>query len=361
MFRPDPRFILDDTGLSREMPAAVAAEAAEDDSLLDAYSRTVSGLIERIGPAVVRVETQGAGRGGGIGSGVVITPDGIILTNAHVVEGAKRVAVATADGRSLQAETLGADPDSDVAVLRADSRLALPAAPLGNSRRLRRGQIVVAIGNPLGFESTATAGIISALGRTLRARTGRLIEDIIQTDAALNPGNSGGPLVASNGAVIGINTAVIQGAQGLCFAVASNTAGFVLGEVLAPWAGAAQLDRGGRADRADRAAGGLCAGARPGLRRADRLARSRRGGGARGAGRRRPGGGVRRRAHRRRRRPDPPARRRAHRPAGGGGGGARRRAGDIRGGADGARPHPDPLPRAGEGGWCVNEPLRAPP
>ena len=233
MFQPDPRFILDDTGLSRKMPAAVAAEAAEDDALLDAYSRTVSGLIERIGPAVVRVETQGAGRGGGIGSGVVITPDGIILTNAHVVEGAKRVAVATADGRSLQAETLGADPDSDVAVLRADSRLALPAAPLGNSRRLRRGQIVVAIGNPLGFESTATAGIISALGRTLRARTGRLIEDIIQTDAALNPGNSGGPLVASNGAVIGINTAVIQGAQGLCFAVASNTAGFVLGEVLA--------------------------------------------------------------------------------------------------------------------------------
>ena len=233
MFQPDPRFILDDTGLSREMPAAVATEAAEDDSLLDAYSRTVSGLIERIGPAVVRVETQGAARGGGIGSGVVITPDGIILTNAHVVEGAKRVAVATADGRSLQAETLGADADSDVAVLRADSRLALPAAPLGNSRHLRRGQIVVAIGNPLGFESTATAGIISALGRTLRARTGRLIEDIIQTDAALNPGNSGGPLVASNGEVIGINTAVIQGAQGLCFAVASNTAGFVLGEVLA--------------------------------------------------------------------------------------------------------------------------------
>jgi S1-C subfamily serine protease len=233
MFQPNSRFVLDDIGVSREMPVQVPADTAEDDdSLLDAYSRTVSGLIERIGPSVVRVETKAAGRGG-IGSGVVITPDGLILTNSHVVEGARRVGVATPDGRSVQAEILGADPDSDVAVLRADSRAALPAAPLGNSRRLRRGQIVVAIGNPLGFESTATAGIISALGRTLRARTGRLIEDIIQTDAALNPGNSGGPLVASSGEVVGINTAVIQGAQGLCFAVASNTAGFVLGEVLA--------------------------------------------------------------------------------------------------------------------------------
>jgi S1-C subfamily serine protease len=230
-----PRLILDDT-------SAISAPAPQpqipdlDAMALDAYSRTVSGVVERLGPTVVRVEVrraQGARLGGGVGSGVVITPDGLILTNSHVVEGGRQVRVATADGRSLDASVLGDDADSDIALLRADSSTALVSAKLGDSKRLRRGQLVVAIGNPLGFESTATAGIVSALGRSLRSRTGRMIEDIVQTDAALNPGNSGGPLVASNGDVVGINTAIIQGAQGLCFAVASNTASFVLGELLA--------------------------------------------------------------------------------------------------------------------------------
>jgi S1-C subfamily serine protease len=229
-----PRLILDESG-------AFAGAALQppipdlDATALDAYSRAVSGVVERIGPTVVRVEVArapGARLGGGVGSGVVITPDGLILTNSHVVDGGQ-VRVATADGRSLGASVLGDDPDSDIALLRADSQTALASARLGDSKRLRRGQLVVAIGNPLGFESTATAGIVSALGRSLRSRTGRMIEDVIQTDAALNPGNSGGPLVASNGEVVGINTAIIQGAQGLCFAVASNTASFVLGELLA--------------------------------------------------------------------------------------------------------------------------------
>jgi len=229
---PIARVVLDKSGTGRE-PSALEAAPDADAALLDAYSRTVSGVIDRVGPAVVRVEARRAGRSAGAGSGVVMTPDGLVLTNSHVVDGAREVRVATHDARSLRAEVLGDDPDSDIAVLRADSRTDLNAARLGNSKALRRGQLVVAIGNPLGFESTATAGIVSALGRTLRARTGRLIEDIIQTDAALNPGNSGGPLVASNGEVVGINTAIIQGMQGLCFAVASNTAQFVLGELLA--------------------------------------------------------------------------------------------------------------------------------
>jgi S1-C subfamily serine protease len=230
-----PRLILDDTGaFSGPTPQPPLPDG--DVEALDAYSRTVSGAVERLGPTVVRVEVArapGARTGGGVGSGVVITPDGLILTNSHVVDGGRRVRVATADGRSLDATVLGDDPDSDIALLRADSPAALVSARLGDSKRLLRGQLVIAIGNPLGFESTATAGIVSALGRSLRSRTGRMIEDLIQTDAALNPGNSGGPLVASNGEVVGINTAIIQGAQGLCFAVASNTASFVLGELLA--------------------------------------------------------------------------------------------------------------------------------
>ncbi len=235
MFDSPTQFVLDDSDQVRDQFSG-PDHADADAALLDAYSRSVSGVIEQVGPSVVRVETQRAdqrGGRGGIGSGVVITPDGLILTNFHVIDGARRVRVATPDGRTLEAELLGGDPDSDIAVLRADSRTSLIAARLGDSKRLRRGQLVVAIGNPLGFESSATAGIVSALGRTLRARTGRLIEDIVQTDAALNPGNSGGPLVASNGEVVGINTAVIQGTQGLCFAVASNTAQFVLSELLA--------------------------------------------------------------------------------------------------------------------------------
>jgi S1-C subfamily serine protease len=172
------------------------------------------------------------GRGGGVGSGVTIAPDGLVLTNAHVVEGARDVRLQDAEGRAMEARVLGRDGDTDLALLRAGSARDLPSAVLGDSKVLKRGQLVVAIGNPLGFESTVTAGVISALGRSLRARSGRLIEDVIQTDAALNPGNSGGPLVSSRGEVIGINTAVIMGAQGICFAVASNTAQFVVSELI---------------------------------------------------------------------------------------------------------------------------------
>jgi S1-C subfamily serine protease len=200
---------------------------------LDAYSNAVTAVADRVGPAVVRVEVRGPqGRPDGVGSGVVISPDGLVLTNSHVVEGAKEVRLQDAEGRVVEARRLGEDPDTDLALLRADSGHDLTSASLGDSKKLKRGQLVVAIGNPLGFESTVTAGVISALGRSLRSRNGRLIEDVIQTDAALNPGNSGGPLVSSRGQVIGINTAVIVGAQGICFAVASNTAQFVLSELI---------------------------------------------------------------------------------------------------------------------------------
>jgi S1-C subfamily serine protease len=210
-----------------------AAQPASDTEILDAYSNAVTSVADTVGPAVVRVATRGAnGRPGGVGSGVVIAPDGLVLTNSHVVEGAKEVRLLDAEGRVMEARSLGEDPDTDLALLRAGSARDLVHAALGDSKKLRRGQLVVAIGNPLGFESTVTAGVISALGRTLRARGGRLIEDVIQTDAALNPGNSGGPLVSSRGQVIGINTAVIMGAQGICFAVASNTAQFVLSELI---------------------------------------------------------------------------------------------------------------------------------
>jgi S1-C subfamily serine protease len=222
---------------------------ATEGALFDAYSQAVSAVVDTVGPAVVRVDVKGkAGqqrarderggneRGGkehgGMGSGVVISPDGLVLTNAHVVNGARELRLSDIEGHATEARVLGIDPDTDLALLRADAPRHFPFAPLGDSKQLKRGQIAIAIGNPLGFESTVTAGVISALGRSLRSVSGRMIEDVIQTDAALNPGNSGGPLVSSRGEVIGINTAVIVGAQGICFAVASNTANHVLSEII---------------------------------------------------------------------------------------------------------------------------------
>jgi S1-C subfamily serine protease len=214
-----------------------AKQAATDDRvLLDAYSNAVIGVTEQVGPAVVRVETgskaPNSRERGGLGSGIVISPDGLVLTNNHVVGSSKRIRLRDHEGVVTDARVLGVDPDTDLALLRADGARDLRHALLGNSKRLRLGQLVVAIGNPLGFESTVTAGIVSALGRSIRSVSGRTIEDVIQTDAALNPGNSGGPLVSSAAEVIGINTAIINGAQGICFAVASNTAQFVLSEII---------------------------------------------------------------------------------------------------------------------------------
>ena len=198
-----------------------------DTALLDAYSQSVVHAIETVGPAVVRLEVPG----GGSGSGFLISADGLLVTNSHVIRGATHATASFADGTTARTELIGDDPDTDLAVMRAAGN-RLPYASLGDSGAVRVGQIAIAIGNPFGFDCTVTAGVISALGRSLRARSGRLMDDVLQTDAALNPGNSGGPLVTSRGEVIGVNTAMIAAAQGLSFAIAGNTARFVVSRLL---------------------------------------------------------------------------------------------------------------------------------
>ena len=213
-----------------------ATRRENDEGLLDAYSRAVVSVVEKVGPAVVSIGVKKRTRSprfgqDGAGSGVIIAPDGFVLTNSHVVEGAEEVEVSLTDGRTLSAHIVGSDPATDLAVVRAEAG-SLPAAELGDSSLLRVGQLAIAIGNPLGFQSTVSTGVISALGRALRSQSGRLIENVIQTDVPLNPGNSGGPLVDSRDRVIGINTAMIFMAQGISFAVPVNTAKWVVGELV---------------------------------------------------------------------------------------------------------------------------------